>query len=58
MGGDDLVAQVLTQLPGGAWGFLTVSMALIFCLGFFLDFLQICFIVVPILAPIGAAPGD
>lgn len=57
MGGDDLVAQVLTQLPGGAWGFLTVSMALIFCLGFFLDFLQICFIVVPILAPIGAALG-
>jgi tripartite ATP-independent transporter DctM subunit len=52
MGGDRLVLEVMTNLPGGIWGFLLVSMALIFVLGFFLDFLQICFIVVPILAPI------
>ena len=57
MGGDHLVLEVMTNLPGGTLGFLITSMALIFFLGFFLDFLQICFIVVPILAPIAAALG-
>ncbi len=52
MGGDDLVKTFMTQLPGGQWGFIIVSMAIIFLLGFFLDFIEICFIVVPILAPI------
>jgi tripartite ATP-independent transporter DctM subunit len=52
MGGDSLVLDVMSNLPGGMWGFLFVSMLLIFILGFFLDFLQICFIVIPILAPI------
>lgn len=52
MGGDNLVHDILTQLPGGQWGFLLVSLAMVFVLGFFLDFLEICFIVVPILAPI------
>jgi tripartite ATP-independent transporter DctM subunit len=52
MGGDHLVHEILTQLPGGQWGFILVSLLLIFILGFFLDFLEICFIVVPILAPI------
>lgn len=52
MGGDRLVLELMSGLPGGMWGFLCVSMLLIFLLGFFLDFLQICFIVVPILAPI------
>ena len=55
MGGDHLVLDVMTNLPGGTLGFLVASMLLIFLLGFFLDFLQICFIVVPILAPIAAA---
>lgn len=52
MGGDNIVLELMTGLPGGIWGFLSVSMLLIFILGFFLDFLQICFIVVPILTPI------
>jgi tripartite ATP-independent transporter DctM subunit len=52
MGGDVLVKEIMTSLPGGEWGFLLVSMLLIFLLGFFLDFIEICFIVVPILAPI------
>jgi len=52
MEGDHLVHEIFTQLPGGKWGFIFVSMVLIFILGFFLDFLEICFIVVPILAPI------
>ena len=57
MGGDHLVLDVMTNLPGGTLGFLVASMLLIFLLGFFLDFLQICFIVVPILAPIAAGMG-
>ena len=57
MGGDRLVLDVMTNLPGGTLGFLIASMLLIFLLGFFLDFLQICFIVVPILAPIAAGMG-
>ncbi len=57
MGGDHLVLDVMTNLPGGTVGFLVASMLLIFLLGFFLDFLQICFIVVPILAPIAAGMG-
>lgn len=52
MGGDTIVLELMTGLPGGMWGFLLISMLLIFILGFFLDFLQICFIVVPILTPI------
>ena len=52
MGGDTLVHEILTHLPGGKWGFIFISLAFIFLLGFFLDFLEICFIVVPILAPI------
>jgi tripartite ATP-independent transporter DctM subunit len=57
MGGDRLVQDFMLNLPGGQWGFLSISMALIFALGFFLDFLQICFIVVPILAPIASSFG-
>ena len=52
MGGDQLIHDIFTQLPGGKWGFIFISLILIFLLGFFLDFLEICFIVVPILAPI------
>ena len=52
MGGDRLVFDIMSNLPGGIWGFMFVSMLLIFLLGFFLDFLQICFIVIPILSPI------
>lgn len=57
MGGDQLVEHLFSNLPGGHWGFLVISMLLIFCLGFFLDFLEICFIVVPILAPIASTMG-
>jgi len=57
MGGDEIVKDVMTGLPGGEWGFLFVSMLLLFLLGFFLDFIEITFIVVPILAPIAALLG-
>ena len=57
MNGDRIVAEAMAGLPGGKWGFLLISMLLIFLLGFFLDFLQICFIVIPILAPIASQFG-
>ncbi len=57
MDGDRIVADAMAGLPGGKWGFLLISMLLIFLLGFFLDFLQICFIVIPILAPIASQFG-
>ncbi len=57
MGGDDLVHDIMTGLPGGVWGFIIVSMLLLFVLGFFLDFLEICFIAVPILTPIAIYYG-
>ncbi len=57
LGGDNLVQELMTGLPGGQWGFLIVSMLVIFVLGFFLDFIEICFIVVPILAPIAVLMG-
>ncbi len=52
LGGNDLIFDIFSQLPGGKWTFLLISMVLIFVLGFFLDFIEICFIVVPIIAPI------
>lgn len=51
-GGDDLVREFLTDLPGGVWGALIVVMLVMFLLGFFLDFIEITFVVVPIVAPI------
>ena len=55
--GDRLIADVLTNLPGGNTGFLIVSMATIFILGFFIDFFEIAFIVVPLFAPIAQQVG-
>jgi tripartite ATP-independent transporter DctM subunit len=51
-GGEELVKDFLTGLPGGFWGQFIVVMAVIFLLGFFLDFIEIAVVVVPIMAPI------
>ncbi|WP_293266909.1 TRAP transporter large permease subunit [Neptunomonas sp.] len=51
-GGDDMVRDFLTDLPGGVWGALAMVMLVMFLLGFFLDFIEITFVVVPIVAPI------
>jgi tripartite ATP-independent transporter DctM subunit len=56
-GGEEIVAEVLTNLPGGATGFLVLSMLAILVLGFFIDFVEIAFIIVPILAPVADALG-
>ena len=51
-GGDDLVREILTDLPGGAFGAIFIVMLVMFLLGFILDFIEITFVVVPIVAPI------
>jgi len=51
-GGEELVKEHLTALPGGFWTQFIVVMVVIFLLGFFLDFLEIAVVVVPIVAPI------
>ena len=57
-GGEELVTEFLTGLPGGFWTQFIVVMAVIFVLGFFLDFIEIAVVVVPIIAPILLAQTD
>jgi tripartite ATP-independent transporter DctM subunit len=56
-GGDDIVHQILLQLPGERIGFLILSMVTIMILGFFIDFVEISFIIVPMLTPTAEALG-
>jgi len=56
-GGDLIVEEVLTQLPGEQIGFLILSMLVILVLGFFIDFVEISFIIVPMLAPVADTMG-
>ena len=57
-GGEELVREFLNGLPGGFWTQFVIVMAVIFVLGFFLDFIEIAVVVVPIVAPILLAdPG-
>jgi len=57
MGGTWLVEDFLRDLPGGTAGFLFFVMLTVFILGFFLDFIEITFIVVPLIAPVAIALG-
>ncbi|MEH6728296.1 MAG: TRAP transporter large permease subunit, partial [Hyphomicrobiales bacterium] len=52
LGGEELVHELLRDIPGGTVGAILAVMLLMFVLGFFLDFLEIVFIVVPLVAPI------
>lgn len=57
-GGEHLVKEFLEGMPGGFWTKFVIVMAVIFLLGFFLDFIEIAVVVVPIVAPILLAdPG-
>jgi tripartite ATP-independent transporter DctM subunit len=51
-GGEELVRDFLNSLPGGFWTKFIIVMGVIFILGFFLDFIEIAVVVVPIVAPI------
>jgi len=51
-GGDELVQSMFIDMPGGKWGALFIVMLTVFLLGFMLDFIEITFVVVPIVAPV------
>jgi tripartite ATP-independent transporter DctM subunit len=51
LGGDDMVQQGLTDLPGGTAGAILIVMVAVFLLGFVMDAFEIIFVVVPIVAP-------
>ena len=55
--GDLWIEAILTNLPGGRIGLLIVANLAIFILGFFLDFFEIAFIIIPLLAPAAALLG-
>ena len=51
-GGDELVHSLFEDMPGGATGAIIVVMLVIFLLGFILDFIEITFVVIPIVGPV------
>ncbi|MEM1271836.1 MAG: TRAP transporter large permease subunit [Bacteroidota bacterium] len=55
--GDVWIEELLTGLPGGAIGLLIVANIVVFVLGFFIDFFEIAFIIIPLLAPAAALLG-
>ncbi len=57
LGGDDLIDRVFELLPGGMWGGLVFMMVLLFLLGFFLDWIEITYIVLPLLLPFFHSQG-
>ena len=57
LGGSDLILEFFSQDIGNVWVFIGLSMLSIFILGFFIDFIEISFIIVPILVPVMAAFG-
>ena len=57
LGGGDMALEFFTGDIGDKWTFIFISMAVIFMLGFFIDFIEISFVVVPILVPIVASFG-
>lgn len=57
LGGDQLVEELLTSLPGGPYGILAFILGLVFLLGFLLDWIEITLIVLPLLAPVVAKLG-
>ena len=52
LGGDETIQALLEDLPGGKWTAIALVMLIMFLLGFFLDFIEIIFVVVPIVGPI------
>lgn len=55
--GDTFMFDLLSNLPGGQVGFLVVSMLTVFILGFFIDFFEIAFIVIPLFVPVAQRLG-
>ncbi|MFT7860190.1 MAG: TRAP transporter large permease subunit [Sulfurimonas sp.] len=57
LGGSDLILEFFSHDIGDVWVFIIVAMLSIFILGFFIDFIEISFIIVPILVPVMHAFG-
>ncbi|MBW7885902.1 MAG: TRAP transporter large permease subunit [Caldilineaceae bacterium] len=57
LGGKNFFTELLTSVPGGFVGFLIVSNIVVFFLGMFLEFIEICFIVLPLFVPAASALG-
>jgi len=57
LGGDELIESFLTGLPFGAYGIVFFILGVIFLLGFFLDWIEITLIILPLLAPVISALG-
>jgi tripartite ATP-independent transporter DctM subunit len=51
-GGDEIVNELLSNIPGDRWGALLAVMIVIFLLGFILEFVEILFIVIPLVGPV------
>ena len=56
-GGDEMIEHFLGTLPGGLYAALILVMIVIFLLGFFLDYIEIIFVIVPLVGPILIANG-
>ena len=56
-GGDEMIEHFLGNLPGGLYAALILVMVVIFLLGFFLDYIEIIFVIVPLVGPILIANG-
>ena len=57
LGGQRLITEWLTDIPGGVWGFIIVANLVVFLLGINLEFLEISFIVLPLFVPAAQALG-
>ena len=57
LGGQQFVKNLLTSLPGGYWGFIIVANVAIFLLGINLEFIEICFIAMPLFVPAAVELG-
>jgi tripartite ATP-independent transporter DctM subunit len=56
-GGEELIEDLFSSLPGGVFAAVLLVMVVIFLLGFILDFIEITFVVVPLIAPVLLAMG-
>jgi tripartite ATP-independent transporter DctM subunit len=57
LGGDEFIERVLTGIPLGPYGIMALILGAIFLLGFFLDWIEITLIVLPLIAPVVASLG-
>lgn len=57
LGGDEFIAAAFTGLPFGPFGIITIILLMVFFLGFFLDWIEITLIILPILSPVVSGLG-